>query len=77
MPEMEGFSGSTRQESGTELMEAKENSLYGPFCAIAEAIREFVEARGRPSGSEMGSSKWVDYHDSESAQLKPGALFAP
>jgi len=64
-----GFPDPTCQESGTESMEAKENALYGLFCAIAEAISEFVEARGRPSGSEMGLSKWVDYHNSESAQL--------
>jgi len=69
-----GFPDATREESGTELMEAKENLLYGPFCAIAEAIRGFVEVRGRPSASEMGSSKWVVYHDSKSAQLRPDAL---
>jgi len=76
-----GFPDPTRQ--GSETKKPKENSLYGPFCAIAEAIREFVEARGRPSGSEMGSSKWVDYHskspkssDSKAAKLRPDALFA-
>ena len=75
MQRWKSFPDPTLQESGTELMdsEAEENVLYVPFCAIAEAIRGFVEAQVRPSASEMGSSKWVDYHD---AQLKPGALFA-
>ena len=78
-----GIPGHTRQESGKKTKKPKESSLYGPFCAIAEAIREYVEARVRPSASEMGSSKWVDYHskspksfDSKSAQLRPDALFA-
>jgi len=78
-----GFPDPTLQESGTDSMEDEENALYGPFCAIAEAIREFVEAQVRPSASEMGSSKWVDYHskspksfDNKNTQLRPDAIFA-
>jgi len=67
------YDSQTQRWKGFPVKKAKENSLYGPFCAIAEAIRGFVEARVRPSASEMGSSKWVD---SKSAQLRPDTLFA-
>jgi 2,4-dienoyl-CoA reductase-like NADH-dependent reductase (Old Yellow Enzyme family) len=60
----------------------KENLLYGPFCATAEAIREFVEKQ-RPTALQMGDTKWMDYHsksprseDSQAARLRPDALFA-
>ena len=78
------FSVPTRQESGAttkEKKKLKEESLYGPFCATAEAIREFLEKRR--TASQMGDTKWVDYHanspktqDQQGAQLRPDALFA-
>ena len=78
-----GFPDPTRQESRLEKKKPKENSLYGPFCAIAEAIRTFAEKQARSSVSGMGTTKWVDYHsksprswDSRAAQLRPDALFA-
>ena len=79
-----GFPDSTRQESGATTKEnkkLKEKSLYSPFCATAEAIREFLE-KSR-TASQMGDTKWVDYHanspktqDRQGAQLRPDALFA-
>ena len=95
----QGFSDPTHQESGLkekkkpkgkkgqkgpkEEKKPKENSLYGAFCRIAEAIRVFIEEKGLGSISEMGASKWVDYHsqspktpDSNAAQLRPDVLFA-
>lgn len=61
----------------------QENSLYGPFTTIAEAIRNAAERQAGSSISQMGSTKWVDYHskspmsqDSQAAQLRPDALFA-
>lgn len=93
-----GFSDPTRQESGLketkpkgkkgqkgpkEEKKPKENALYGAFFRIAEAIRVFIEEKGLGSTSEMGASKWVDYHsqspktpDSNVAQLRPDVLFA-
>ncbi len=85
-----GFSDPTRQESGSKEKKKpkgkkgpKENALYGAFCRIAEAIRVFIEEKGLGSSSEMGPSKWVDYHsqspktpDSNAAQLRPDVLFA-
>jgi len=75
------FPDSIRKESGSKKKKPKEKSLYGPFCAIAEAIRKFAEKR-RPN-SLMGDTEWVDYHskspqsqDRQGAQLRPDALFA-
>ena len=79
-----GFPDPGRRGSGSKKNEkkkrSKENSMYGPFCEIAEAIREFAE---QGSSSEMGATKWVDYHsksplseNTQAAQLRPDALFA-
>ena len=78
-----GFPDLTRQESeSTEMKKPKEDALYGPFSQIAEAIRVFAEKRRR-STSEMGASKWVDYHsqspktpNSNAAKLRPDVIFA-
>jgi hypothetical protein len=89
-----GFSDPTR-ESGSkkkgrkgqkgpkEEKKPKEKALYGAFCRIAEAIRVFIEEKGLGSTSEMGASKWVDYHSQSpktpsrnAAQLRPDVLFA-
>ena len=76
-----GFFDPTQQPSGSKKT-PKENSLYGPFCAIAEAIREFLENRCS-CDPEMGNMKWMDYHsnsprsqDSQAAQLRPDILLA-
>ena len=72
-----------RECDSKEEKKPKENSLYGPFSAIAEAIRIVAETRRGSSISKMGATKWVDYHskspksqDSQAAQLRPDALFA-
>ena len=74
-----GFPVPTHQENGFEKMKSNDSSLYGPFCAIAEAIRGFAETRARLSISEMGTTKWIKYHSksprSTNSQLRPGALF--
>ena len=78
-----GFPDPTRRtKKKKKKRKSKENSMYGPFCAIAEAIRQFIETQ-RSSFSEMGATKWVDYHsksplseDGQAAQLRPDALFA-
>ena len=56
--------------------------MYGPFCAIAEAIRGFIEKQCL-SVRDMGSTKWMDYHsnsplsqNTQAAKLRPDALFA-
>ena len=78
-----GFPDPTCQESGATKKEKKfkEKSLYGPFCAIAEAIHGFLE-KSRPA-SQMGDTKWVDYHakspktqDRQAALLRPDVVFA-
>lgn len=79
-----GFPDPTCQESGAtkkEKKKLKEKSLYGPFCAIAEAVRGFLEKRR--TASQMGDTKWVDYHakspktqDRQAALLRPDVLFA-
>jgi hypothetical protein len=75
--------GSKKMEEEEEKeKKPKEKSLYGPICAIAEAIRGFAEKQ-RSTASQMGDTKWVDYHtkspqsqDRQGAQLRPDALFA-
>ena len=80
-----GFPDHGRRGNGWKKKEkkkkSKENSMYGPIREIAEAIREFAEEQG--SSSEMGATKWVDYHsksplseNTQAAQLRPDALFA-
>jgi len=61
----------------------KENSLYGPFNAIAEAIRQAAENLRTGTATEAGPTMWADYHsrspstqDSQPAQLRPDILFA-
>lgn len=73
-----GFPDPMHHERGSK----REKSLYGPFCAIAEAIRGFAE-KERPTALQMGDAKWVDYHsksprsqDRQAARLRPDALFA-
>ena len=67
-------------EPGTDF---KENSIYGPFNRIAEAIRLAAEKLKKGTPSEMGPTTWADYHtrspkthDSKAAQLRPDVLFA-
>jgi hypothetical protein len=78
-----GFPDPACQESGATKKEKKlkEKSLYGPFCAIAEAIRGFSEKTR--TASQMGDTQWVDYHakspktqDRQAALLRPDVLFA-
>ena len=80
-----GFPEPGRRGSGSKKKEkkkkSKENSMYGPLCEIAEAIRQFAEEQR--SSSEMGATKWMDYHsksplseNTQAAQLRPDALFA-
>ena len=71
-----------KKKDEDEKKKIKEKSLYGPFCAIAEAIRGFSEKQ-RPTASQMGDTKWMDYHsksprtqDKQAAQLRPDALLA-
>ena len=84
-----GFPVPTPRESGSKEKgkpkekKPKENSLYGPFTTIAEAIRKVAETQPGFSISKMGSTKWIDYHsksptsqDSQAAQLRPDNLFA-
>jgi hypothetical protein len=61
----------------------KENSLYGPFNTIAEAIHLAAQDFKKGTASEVGPTKWADYHskspkthDSQAAQLRPDSLFA-
>jgi hypothetical protein len=79
-----GFPDPTRQGRGSK--KSKENSMYGPFCAIAEAIREVAEnlrEEINPPDQRMGAMKWVDYHsksplteNTQAAQLRPDCLSA-
>ena len=50
-----GFFDPRQQQSGSKK-KPKENSLYGPFCAIAEAIRELLESGGL-CDPDMGTTK--------------------
>jgi len=76
--------GKKGEKGRKEEKKPKENALYGAFCRVAEAIRVFIEeGKGLGSTSEMGASKWVDYHskspktpDGNAAQLRPDVLFA-
>lgn len=61
----------------------RENSLYGPFNDIVEAIRLTAEKLRSTTASDVGPTMWADYHskspktqDSQAAQLRPDVLFA-
>jgi len=72
-----------RESESEEKKKPQEKSLYGPFSAVAEAIRKVAETQRGSSVSRMGATKWVGYHskspksqDTRAAQLRPDALFA-
>ena len=76
-----GFSDPGRRGNGLKKKEkkkkSKENSMYGPLCEIAEAIRQFAEEQR--SSFEMGATKWMDYHSksplSENTQAAQSRAF--